>query len=163
MGKMTDKQMRFADEYLVDCNATKAAVRAGYSVKTAQQIGAENLKKPVIREYIDEKLSEMSRSTIADAEEVMQYLTSVMRRECRESVVVTMNREHSEYRPDENGTMRKQTVKEEVAEVVEIPARLSDANKAAELLGKRYSMFTDKVDVNGVSTVVFEGIDDIYD
>lgn len=160
---MTDKQKRFAEEYLVDLNATRAAIRAGYSKKTAQRIGSENLSKPLIREYIEQKLGEMSKDAIASAEEVMEYLTSVMRRERKESVVVTMNKECSTYVPDEHGTMRKQTVKEEVAEVVEIPAKLSDANKAAELLGKRYSLFTDKIDVEGIKTVIFEGADDIED
>ena len=163
MDKMTDKQRRFAEEYLVDLNATQAAIRAGYSEKTAQRIGSENLSKPVIQEYIKKILDEMSKDTIASAEEVMEYLTSVMRREHKESVVVTMNKERSEYVPDENGTMRKRTIKEEVAEIVEIPAKLSDSNKAAELLGKRYSLFTDKIDVEGIKTVVFEGADDIED
>jgi len=160
---LTDKQRRFAEEYLIDCNATQAAIRAGYSEKTAQRIGSENLSKPLIREYIDEKLAKMSSASIANAEEVMRYLTAVMRREYKESIVVTMTKEHSAYVPDENGTMRKQTVKEETAEIVEIPAKLSDANKAAELLGKRYSLFTDKLDVEGIRTVVFEGVDDIED
>ena len=59
-----------------------------------------------------------------------------------------MSRETSTYVPDEKGTMRKQTVKEEIPQIVEIPTRVSDANKAAELLGKRYGLYTDKIDVN---------------
>ena len=72
-----------------------------------------------------------------------------------------MSKETSKYLPDENGTMRKQTVKEEVPEIVGIPAKLSDANKAAELLGKRYRLFTDKLDVTGAVPVMFAGEDDI--
>ena len=144
----TDKQKRFCDEYLVDLNATQAAIRAGYSNKTAAVIGAENLIKPNIKEYIKKRLAEKDKELIADQDEVMKYLSSVMRREKTESVVVTLSREKSMYVPDENGTMRKQTVKEEIPKVVEIPARLSDANKAAELLGKAYGAFRDKVDVN---------------
>ena len=63
--------------------------------------------------------------------------------------------------PDENGTMRKQTVKEEVPEIVEIPAKLSDANKAAELLGKRYGLFTDKLQLNTPNVpVILDNIPD---
>lgn len=145
---MTDKQKRFCDEYLVDFNATQAAIRAGYSKKTAYSIGDENLRKPELKKYIDERIAEKQSQLIATQDEVMKYLSSVMRREKTESVVVTLSREKSMYVPDENGTMRKQTVKEEIPKVVEIPARLSDANKAAELLGKAYGAFRDKVDVN---------------
>lgn len=145
---MTDKQKRFCDEYLVDFNATQAAIRAGYSKKTAYSIGDENLRKPELKKYIDERIAEKQSQLIATQDEVMKYLSSVMRREKTESVVVTLSREKSMYVPDENGTMRKQTVKEEIPKVVEIPAKLSDANKAAELLGKAYGAFRDKVDVN---------------
>ena len=143
--KLTPKQQRFCDEYLIDMNATQAAIRAGYSEKTARQIATENLSKPSIREYIDERMKEKEAELVADQNEVMRYLTAVMRREYKEHVVVTIAREESTYVPDEYGTMRKQTVKEEVPEVVEIPARLSDSNKAAELLGRAYGIYSDKV------------------
>lgn len=142
---MTVKQQRFCDEYLVDLNATQAAIRAGYSKKTAAVIAAENLRKPYIKEYIEKRMAEKEAALIADQNEVMRYLTAVMRREMTESVVVTLQKETSTYVPDNNGTMRKRTIKEEVPEVVKIPAKLSDANKAAELLGKAYVLFTDKV------------------
>jgi len=148
MEKMTAKQQRFCDEYLIDLNATQAAIRAGYSKNTARQIANENLTKPYIKEYIEKRMAEKEKELIADQDEVMRYLTSVMRREKTESVVVTLNKETSKYVPDENGTMRKQTVKEEVPQIVAIPARLSDSNKAAELLGKAYGMYTEKVEVD---------------
>ena len=143
--KLTPKQQRFCDEYLIDMNATQAAIRAGYSEKTARQIATENLSKPSIREYIDERMKEKEAELVADQNEVMRYLTAVMRREYKEHVVVTLSREKSTYVPDENGTMRKQTVKEEIPQVVEIPAMLRDANKAAELLGRAYGIYSDKV------------------
>lgn len=146
MAKMTAKQQRFCDEYLIDLNATQAAIRAGYSEKTAAVIATENLRKPNIREYIDTRMAEKEEQLIATQDEVMKYLTAVMRREYSEHVVVTLSAEESKYEPDANGTMRKVTVKTESAEIVEIPARLSDANKAAELLGKAYALFTDKVE-----------------
>jgi len=145
---MTAKQQRFCDEYLIDLNATQAAIRAGYSKNTARQIANENLTKPYIKEYIEKRMAEKEKELIADQDEVMRYLTSVMRREKTESVVVTLNKETSKYVPDENGTMRKQTVKEEVPQIVRIPARLSDSNKAAELLGKAYGIYTEKVELD---------------
>ena len=146
--KMTARQKLFCDEYLVDLNATQAAIRAGYSEKTARVIGQENLLKPAIKEYIEKRLKEKEDALIANQNEVMKYLTSVMRREKKEHVVVTLSKEESTYAPDDNGTMRKHTVKEEIPEVIEIPARLADANKAAELLGRAYSLYTEKVDQN---------------
>ena len=160
MAKLTAKQQRFCDEYLIDLNATQAAIRAGYSKKTAKQIGQENLTKLDIKEYIEKRMSEKEKELIADQDEVMKYLSSVMRREMTESVVVTISKEKSTYVPDANGTMRKQTVKEDVPQVVKIPARLSDANKAAELLGKAYGIYTDKVQ-SEVVIPVFTGEDDI--
>ena len=93
-------------------------------------------------------MAEKEKELIADQDEVMKYLSSVMRREKTESVVVTLNTEKSTYVPDSNGTMRKQTIKEEIPQIVNIPARLSDANKAAELLGKAYGIYTDKVEAD---------------
>ena len=145
---MTEKQKRFCDEYLTDLNATQAAIRAGYSKKTAYSIGEENLRKPEIKEYIEKRMAEKESQLIANQDEVMRYLTAVMRREKMESVVVTLNTEKTSYVPDKNGTMRKKTVKQEIPQIIEIPAQLRDANKAAELLGKAYGIYTDKVDVD---------------
>lgn len=148
MEKLTAKQKRFCDEYLKDMNAKQAAIRAGYSEKTAHSIGNENLKKPELKKYITDRMKEKDANLIADQDEVLQHLTSVMRREKTENVVVTVREKKSFYAPDEKGTMRKQTIEKEVPKVVEIPAKLSDANKAAELLGKAHCLFTDKVDLD---------------
>ena len=144
MAKMTAKQQRFCDEYLIDLNATQAAIRAGYSKKTAVVIATENLRKPNISEYIEKRMAEKDAELIADQNEVIKYLTSVMRREATESIVVTLSEEETKYVEDEHGTMRKQTIKKEVPKIVEIPAKLSDANKAAELLGKRYGLYIEE-------------------
>lgn len=160
MAKLTAKQKRFCDEYLIDLNATQAAIRAGYSEKTAKQIGNENLTKPDIKEYIENRMAEKEKELIADQDEVMRYLTSVMRREKTESIVVTLNKETSTYVPDAEGKMRKQTVKEEVPQIVKIPAQLRDANKAAELLGKAYGIYTDRVEAE-VTIPVFGGEEEL--
>ena len=145
--KLTAKQQRFCDEYLTDLNATQAAIRAGYSEKTARQIGTENLSKPYIREYIDKRMAEKEAALIADQNEVMKYLTAVMRREMEESVVVTLQNKTEKWVKDEDtGKLKKQTITEESPAVVNILARLSDANKAAELLGRAYGLYTDRVE-----------------
>jgi len=157
---MTDKQQRFADEYLVDCNGTRAYRVAYPNCKNDDVAGtaaARLLGNVRVREYIDQRLAEISNAKIADATEVMEYLTSVMRREHQETVVVTTKTHKSWY--DEHG--KKQILDEEEPQCVEIPARLMDANKAAELLGKRYALFSDKVQHSGNVPVVI--VDDLGD
>jgi phage terminase small subunit len=156
--KLTEKQERFCIEYVICLNATQSALQAGYSSKTAYRIGAENMQKPQIRERIDEMLAEIKSGRIADAVEVMEYLTAVMRREKSETVVVTLSEEQTRYAPDEKGTMRKQTIKREVPELVEVPAKLSDTNKAAELLGRRYAIFTDTLKVTDDRPTIIDDI-----
>ena len=127
MAELTAKQQRFCDEYLIDLNATQAAIRAGYSKKTANRIGTENLSKPVIREYIAQRMAEKEASLIADQNEVLEYLTSVMR-----------------------GTQKEQTLRlagEGVQEIADIDVAAKERLKAAELIGKRYGMFRDNVNV----------------
>lgn len=75
---MTEKQKRFCEEYLIDLNATQAALRAGYSEKTAYSIGNENLHKPEIQEYIQKRLKEKEDALIAKQDEVLKTLTAVM-------------------------------------------------------------------------------------
>jgi phage terminase small subunit len=144
MAKLTVKQQRFCDEYLIDLNATQAAIRAGYSEKTARQTAAENLSKPYIREYIDKRLAEKEAELIADQDEVLQTLTRVLRRQEMDTVVVTCKERSSGY--DKNG--KKVIIEKEVPQLVQVPTKVSDLNKAAELLGKRYALFTDKVDMD---------------
>ena len=129
MAKMTAKQMRFCDEYLIDLNATQAAIRANYSKKTARQMGVENLSKPVIKEYIAARMAEKEAALIADQNEVLKYLTSVLRGETQSEIVVVegVGEGCSEAR-----TMQKAPDEKE---------RL----KAAELLGKRYGLYTDRI------------------
>lgn len=126
---MTKKQKRFCDEYLIDCNATQAAIRAGYSEKTAYSIGQENLNKPEIKAYIDEQLNEIHNKSIADAAEVMKYLTSVLRGESLAEIVVVEG--------DGDGCSSARRINKAPDEREKL--------KAAELLGKRYSLFKDNM------------------
>ena len=139
--ELTAKQKRFCDEYLICLNATQAAIKAGYSKNTARNIGHENLTKPDIREYIEKRMAEKEEALIAKQDEVLKYLTSVMRRELKEVAVVTTMEKRVFYAPDEKGTMRKNEVTKETPKLVEYPAKLSDANRAAELLGKRWGLW----------------------
>ncbi|CAM3731436.1 terminase small subunit [Mesobacillus zeae] len=152
--KLTEKQKRFADYYIETGNATQSYIDAGYKA-TSRQVAEANARKLLanysVKKLIDERMAEKEDEQIAKQDEVLRYLTKVMRREEKEHQVVTLRRSRSWY---EDG--KKQTVEEEVSEIVEIPSKLSDANKAAELLGKRYAMWTDKqtVDVQGAVTFV---------
>lgn len=86
--KLTPKQCKFVDEYIKTGNATQAAINSGYSEKTAQQIGSENLLKPVIKKYIDERMEQAASERIMSAQEALEFITSVARGEVRETVVV---------------------------------------------------------------------------
>ena len=147
MTKLTEKQKRFADYYIETGNGTEAAVKAGYSKKTARVIGQENLLKPAIKNYIDEKLKEMSSKRIASANEVMELLTSAARGELEEEVVVVEG--------EGDGCSMARTIKKQIG------AR--DRIKAAELLGKRYRLWTDKVEVKGMVPVMIVGEDELED
>ena len=127
--KLTAKQQRFCDEYLLDLNATQAAIRAGYSKKTAKQIGQQNLTKLDLKEYIGKRMAEKDTALVADQTEVMRYLTSVLRGQSVSEVVVV---EGTGDGCSEARTMQKAPDEKE---------RL----KAAELLGKAHMIFTDKV------------------
>lgn len=143
---MTEKQKIFADEYLLDLNATRAYRAAYPSVKkdaVAAAGGSRLLKNAKVSEYIEKTLEELRSNRIADAQEVLQTLTRVLRREEKETVVVTCKERKSSY--DAHG--KKVIVEQEVPRAVEIPTQVRDVNKAAELLGKRYGLYTDKVDL----------------
>lgn len=87
MAKLTEKQKRFCDYYIETGNATEATIRAGYSKNSAKEIGCENLMKPNIREYIDEKLKSKDNERIASQNEVLEFLTMAMRGQLEEDVI----------------------------------------------------------------------------
>ena len=127
--RLTEKQKLFCDEYLIDCNATRAAIAAGYSENSAKVIGAENLTKPNVKEYIDARMAEKRKHTIATQDEVLEYLTSVLRGESQGTEVVV------EGKGDGFSEAREFSKKPSEKERM----------KAAELLGKRYGTFVEKV------------------
>lgn len=86
--KLTPKQKNFADEYIKTGNATQSAIEAGYSKKTAQVIGAENLSKPMVKSYIEERMVEIASKRVMSYTEAVELLTSIARGEEKETVVV---------------------------------------------------------------------------
>lgn len=125
---MNAKQRKFADEYLIDCNATQAAIRAGYNEKTAYSQGQRMLKNVEVKAYIDEQLERLHNEKTADAQEVLEYLTAVMRGQHREQTL--------------------QLVGDGVQTITDIDVSARERLKAAELIGKRYGMFRDNVNVD---------------
>lgn len=140
MKKLTIKQKKFADEYIKTGNAYKSALNAGYSenyAKNATKFLLENNGQ--ISAYIDERMKKLEEEAIADQAEVLKFLTRIMRDEEKEEVLVNIGNFEQEI----------QTMK----------VSAKDRIKAAELLGKRYGSWTDKVDLNSSEGVKI--IDDI--
>ncbi len=129
MDRLTPKQKAFADYYIELGNATEAYIRAGYNKKGARANSSRLIANDSIKQYIDERLKEIEDKRIAKGEEVLQYLTKVMRGEEK----------------DQFG----------------LDASLQDRTKAAELLGKRYRLFTENIKVEGTQQVQI--VDDIDD
>lgn len=125
---MNARQKRFCDEYLIDCNATQAAIRAGYSPKTAKVTGAKMLTNANLKAYIDEQLERIHNEKTADAQEVLEYLTAVMRGQYTEQTL--------------------QLIGDGVQKIADIDVSAKERLKAAELIGKRYGMFKDNVGID---------------
>ena len=143
MAGLNEKQKRFVNEYLIDLNATQAAIRAGYSKRTADSQASRLLANVKVRQYIDEKMAEKDKKLIADQDEILRFLTSVMCGEVEEPVAIL----------DGNGYQDIRYV---------IPNAAS-RKSAAELLGKRYAMWTDKKQLEGnvgVTIIDDTGADD---
>ncbi|MEK1370180.1 terminase small subunit [Limosilactobacillus fermentum] len=123
--RLTLKQQRFVDEYIISGNATQAAIKAGYSKKTANRIATENLSKPVIKTAIDQRNAEIQSEKTMDMQEVMELLSSIARGETTEETVTNKG------------------------DVIETATRNSDKLKALELIGKRFGAWTDKKEISG--------------
>lgn len=135
MPKLTAKQKKFVDEYLKTDNATQSAINAGYSKKTAGGTAYENLKKPHIRHAIAEKqrvLAKKSEGKIATPEEVLEFMTAVMRGEIDEQLVVVEGKG--------NGYSKAKRMKKKLTG--------KDRIKAGEIMAKNYGMFTENIKAN---------------
>ena len=125
---MNQRQKIFADEYLIDLNAEQAAIRAGYSPKYARGNAHKLVANSCIAEYIEKRMAEKESELIADQDEVLKYLTAVLRGKSAASVLAR----------DEIGADR----------VIEKPPDEKERLKAAELLGKRYGLYADRVEAD---------------
>lgn len=141
--EMNEKQKRFVDEYIIHANVYRAAINAGYSENYARTNASKLLAKDSIKDYKDKRLEEMKNKRTADAQEVMEYLTAVMRGEQSDEELILVP----------NGDFMSEVERHE---------RRSDTTqrtKAAELLGKRYAMWTEKTEIEHSGAVQF--VDDI--
>ncbi len=140
---MNAKQKRFCDEYLVDCNATQAAIRAGYSARTANEQAARLLANVSIKAYIDEKMERLHNERTADAQEVLEYLTAVMRGQQTEQTLISVG--------------------DGVQKIGNIEVGARDRLKAAELIGKRFGLFKEGLELAGAVPVVIAGEAELED
>ncbi len=127
---MTDRQKRFCTEYLKDLNATQAAIRAGYAPKYADRSASRTMKNEEVRAQIQRDLDVINKKNIAQAEDVLEYLTKLMRGEIFEEKIMV---------DEETG--------EEI--ILRQPVKVSDRTRAAEHLAKHHKILTDKVDLAG--------------
>lgn len=145
---MTKKQKRFVEEYLIDLNATQAAIRAGYSPDTAGSIGAENLKKPEIKSRIDKAMAERSKRTGINQDRVLQELARIG----FAKITDVVDPETAEIRPDasDDDLACIQSIKIKPNEFgTEREVKLYDKKSALVDLGKHLGLFKDKLELTG--------------
>lgn len=131
---LTDKQERFCKEYLIDLNATQAAIRAGYSPHRAHVTGSTLLANRKVSERLKDLMAKKDAALIATADEVLQRLTAILRGQVGNHRVVK-TRDTDE---DGNSVIADR--------IIELPPDACDISRAAELLGKRYGLYTEKVE-----------------
>ena len=129
---MNEKHQRFCEEYIIDHNATQAAIRAGYSAKTAKQIGSRLLTYVDVQECIREKSAKITKQSIASAEEVLEFMSRVMRGEETEEIV--------------------RFTSDGASVSVESAPKMADRLRASESLAKHYALLGDKVEVTKPKT-----------
>lgn len=147
MAELNERQRRFCDEYLIDLNATQAAIRAGYAEKYAHTNASKLLQNTTIKEFISQRMAEKEKELIADQNEVLEYLTAVMRGKTQAEVIVVENT--GDFSSRARAVQKAPDEKEKL--------------KAAELLGKRYGLYSEKVDLSGSIPVVISGSDELED
>lgn len=136
--KLTLKQQKFADEYIISGNATQSAIKAGYSEKYANTNAVKLLQNTTIKAYIDERLSELNSKKIADQQEVLEFFTAAMRGELTEPMAIGLG--------------------DGVQQIIEVRPNIATRKSAAVELAKRYGLSTSKVDVNVKSENKLAGI-----
>lgn len=165
MAKLTAKQKRFVDEYLIDLNATQAAIRAGYSVNSARDIGCENLAKPNIQEAIAKEMADRSKRTGVNQDRVVLELAKIALVKMTD-IVDSQGRIKSTASEDDLACIESVKYKKSESDTgssVEREVKVASKLKALELLGKHLGMWNDKIDVNVAIPVVISGEDTLED
>lgn len=163
--KLTEKQQRFVYEYLIDLNATQAAIRAGYSVKTANEQGSQNLAKLSIQQAIAEQMAERSKRTGINQDRVVLELAKIALVKMTD-IVDSQGRIKSDASPDDLACIESVKYKESESDTgssVEREVKIASKLKALELLGKHLGMWNDKLDVNITQPIVITGEDALED
>lgn len=158
---MTKKQKRFVEEYLIDLNATQAAIRAGYSPDTAKAIGSENLTKPDIRAQIDRAMAERSKRTGVNAERVIRELAKIAFVNATEVIDPTTATVKEDALPEDTAAIQSVKVKTFGEDGLEREIKMADKLKALELLGKHLGMFKDKLELSGGLDAEKNKLDDL--
>lgn len=164
MAKLTAKQKRFIEEYLIDLNATQAAIRAGYSPDTAKEIGCENLTKLNIKNEIDKAIAKRSRRTGINQDRVLRELAKIAFVNPSDVINFGQATVKNGAKEDDLATIasvKVKTIPTEDGDIEEREVKLYDKLKALDLIGKHLGMFKDKVEVNGDMGVKI--VDDIPD
>lgn len=149
---LTEKQKRFMEEYLIDLNATQAAIRAGYSPATAKDIGCENLAKPNIRARIDQAMAERSKRTGVNADRVIMELAKIAFINATDVIDTKTATVKANALPEDTAAIQSVKVKtsfSENSEMVEREIKMADKIKALDLLGRHLGMFKDKLELSG--------------
>lgn len=150
---MTEKQKRFVEEYLIDLNATQAAIRAGYSVKTANEQGAQNLAKLSIKEEISKAMAERSKRTGINQDRVIEELAKIAFINANDLINPTDASVRENASKEDLACIQSVKVKQSFSDkgdITEREVKLNDKMKALELLGKHLGMWKDKVELSGL-------------
>lgn len=156
---MTKKQKRFCEEYLIDLNATQAAIRAGYSPETAYSIGHENLKKPELHTRISRAMAERSKRTGINADRVLTELAKIAFVNAADVIDASDATLREDAAPEDLAAIQSVKVKTFGEDGLEREIKMADKLKALELLGKHLGMFEDRLKVAAkVDTGKLDGI-----
>lgn len=158
---MTKKQKRFIEEYLIDLNATQAAIRAGYSPDTAKSIGSENLTKPDIKAQIAKAMAERSRRTGVNADRVVMELAKIAFVNANDVIDPKTATIKEGALPEDTAAIQSVKVKTFGEDGLEREIKMADKLKALELLGKHLGMFRDKLEVSGTLETEKTKLDDL--
>ena len=158
---MTKKQKRFIDEYLIDLNATQAAIRSGYSPDTAKSIGSENLTKPDIQARIAKAMAERSRRTGVNADRVVMELAKIAFVNASDVIDADTATLKPDAAPEDMAAIQSVKVKTFGEDGLEREIKMADKLKALELLGKHLGMFKDKVELSGSLETEKTKLDDL--